>query len=137
MTYITYIMLWIAFENIYSTKNSEHGLLWWSSFAYIVSYSECLKSILNGIVPTAFCPPDQSQKADKGNDTKALVEWEMPSCIGTTSENVSSVCSREPGDTFDLGETTVQCNCTKRSKYEDECSFTVIVKGRYIDNTNC
>ncbi|KAJ8036428.1 Hyalin [Holothuria leucospilota] len=88
-------------------------------------------------VPTAFCPDDQSQKADRENDTKALVEWKMPYCVGTPSENVSSVCSPKPRDTFDLGETTVKCNCTKRSKYADDCSFTVTVKDETSPRAEC
>ena len=84
--------------------------------------------------PTASCPVDQIVSATFLNNTKAIVTWNKTLCSDNSNEDISSECTSRSGDEFDLGNTTVTCNCIDDSGNMGQCSFRIMVEGRY--NTN-
>lgn len=81
--------------------------------------------------PTAICPDDQIAMAQNNGYTTATVSF-VSSCQDNTDENINSNCTAVSDDTqFRVGETAVTCTCTDQSGNTNQCSFKVIVKGRY------
>ncbi|KAJ8036426.1 Hyalin [Holothuria leucospilota] len=79
--------------------------------------------------PTARCPTTQTVNASLNGDTTATVEWNLALCSDNSREHVQLHCTHQPGNEFDLGKTTVQCNCTDMSGNMGQCTFNIIVKG--------
>ncbi|KAJ8036425.1 hypothetical protein HOLleu_20391 [Holothuria leucospilota] len=80
--------------------------------------------------PIANCPAKQIVNATKESNTKAVVEWNPASCEDNSEWDVGMDCTHQPGEEFELGNTTVQCTCTDREGNIGECCFDIIVKGR-------
>ena len=74
------------------------------------------------------CPRDQNVTTDNGNPT-GTVSWTTP----TVSDNdgiVNVTSTHDPGDTFDIGITTVTYTATDQSLNNVTCSFVVLVLGK-------
>ncbi|KAJ8036027.1 Hyalin [Holothuria leucospilota] len=87
--------------------------------------------------PTANCPKTQIVNANLDENTKAVVTWDLPSCSDISYADVRLSCTHQPGDEFGLGNTTVKCNCTDRSRNMGRCSFVIIVKDVTSPTANC
>ncbi|KAJ8036419.1 Hyalin [Holothuria leucospilota] len=84
-------------------------------------------TVTDEILPTVYCPEGLSYPANEDNNIKAIVHWNPVSCSDNSGQNILPVCSNQPGDKFQLGNTSVECNCTDNSQNTGRCSFIITV----------
>jgi gliding motility-associated-like protein len=77
------------------------------------------------------CPESISVKADNSNGT-AIVDWEEPNSTATCS-TITAQSSHRPGNSFDLGTTTVTYTFTNESGQIESCNFDVTVEALVLE----
>ncbi|XP_022082334.1 uncharacterized protein LOC110974776 isoform X2 [Acanthaster planci] len=81
------------------------------------------------------CPSNQAVTAAVGANS-AVVTWVEPTATDNSGIAVTRSSDASPGDSFDLGSTTVTYTFTDNSGNENICSFIVTVNpGSVVDNT--
>ena len=84
--------------------------------------------IADNEIPKLECI-DQSVPTDEGKPT-AMAVWKDP-IVSDNSGIVSVTCDAQSGVTLTIGETTVTCEAVDGSGNRAQCSFQVIVKGKF------
>ncbi len=80
--------------------------------------------------PTVInCPSDITQAVANAGDTSVAVTWIPPTATDnvTPDNQINALRSHEPGDVFNLGQTTVSYIFTDQANNQATCSFTVTV----------
>jgi hypothetical protein len=81
------------------------------------------------------CPPNQAVTAAVGASS-AVVSWVEPTATDNSGVAVTRLSDASPGDSFNLGPTTVTYTFRDGSGNEAICSFVVTVNpGSVVDNT--
>ena len=73
-------------------------------------------------------PSNLTQNTDPSSNT-STVEWTPPTATDNSGENVSLTSTHSPGDSFDIGTTTVTYTAIDLYSNEATASFDVIVTG--------
>lgn len=76
-------------------------------------------------IPTLTCPSDITATAEAGV-CEGFPEWTLPTTVDNCAAEVT--CSRQPGDAFPIGTTTVICTATDAAGNTDTCEFDVTVE---------
>ena len=75
-----------------------------------------------------YCPDDLTRSSPLEGPTSVPVWWVEPSVVNPSGGKLSYEASHEPGDLFDIGNTTVVYNFTGDEGLLSRCIFTVTGK---------
>ena len=78
---------------------------------------------------TNSCPGDQHATTDNGNAT-GTVSWTEPTATDN-SELVNVTSTHHPGDSFQIGTTTVTYTAIDPSSNMAKCIFSVVITGSF------
>ena len=82
-----------------------------------------------------FCPGDQHATTDNGSPT-GTVSWTEPTATDN-SELVNVMSTHHPGDSFQIGTTTVTYTAIDPSSNMANCTFSVVVTGSFSNSKKC
>jgi alpha-D-ribose 1-methylphosphonate 5-triphosphate synthase subunit PhnG len=107
-----------------------------SNYAVCTFFVTISTTVVDNTPPViSNCPANRAVTAAVGA-TSAAVSWVEPTATDNSGSTVSRVSNFSPGDSFNLGSTTVTYTFTDVSGNDNTCSFVVTVNpGQVVDNT--
>merc|ERR1711962_779374 len=97
------------------------------NYAKCVFYVTVSTNVVDNVQPViSNCPSNRAVTASAGASS-AVVTWTEPTAVDNSGVTVNRVSTASPGDSFNLGTTTVTYTFTDNSGNPALCSFTVTV----------